>query len=192
MLIMKHLLIHFLFVLVSFGAVGCGNSNLIQKQFAETTTKVFPQDWTGTWSGDLLIKGPRQKASKVKMLLKIAALEGKDAWQWSITYTDKEGTKDIRNYEIYERDKGIGQYVIDEKNSILLEAFLAGDVLMSRFEVSGSLLLVTYQYMDEVILYEMISGKVEDTYKSGGLGDAPTVYSYDLPVHQTAVLKRVR
>ncbi len=50
-------------------------------------------------------------------------------------------------------DSATGHYQIDEKNSIVLNAFLRGNIFTSRFSVMDNLLDCTYEKSgDEIIL----------------------------------------
>jgi hypothetical protein len=148
----------------------------------------FPEDWTGEWEGQLNIYNAKGKTMDVYMGLNILPIEG-DKYSFTIIYGQGEKAQE-RKYEIFPKDTARGHYIVDEKNAILLDDFLLGNTLYSRFEVMGSLLLASYERGDGTITFEVVSGSVEPMNATGGVDSIPKVNSYPIVVAQKAVLKR--
>lgn len=104
----------------------------------------FPQAWVGRWEGTCQLRNPVPEAdSSFTMGLQIQPL-APQRWQWQITYRG-ESLNQTRAYELQTLDAAAGHYVVDEKNGILLDAYLDGNQLMEQFEVGTSRLTVTHR-----------------------------------------------
>lgn len=157
---------------------------------AQTTQPNPITNWLGTWKGQLKINNVKGgKQISVPMTLNIQPTDSSSRYSWTLIYGEGSSMQ-IRPYELL--DKGNGQYIIDEKNSILLDAYMLGNTLVTRFEVKGSLLMITYQLqaIDKQIIFRVYSGKHEPLNKTGGQKDVPEVTTYPMSVTQEAYLDK--
>ncbi len=150
----------------------------------------FPDDWEGEWVGELLIYSGNSIQQKVEMELHILPIDSSDSYAFTIIYgLDKEKGK--RPYEIFAVDTIKGHYKVDEKNSIVLDEYLFGNKMVSRFEVMGNMLLSSYERTAQGILFEIFSGSTKTPTKTGGTSDdIPEVKSYPIKIRQYAVLSK--
>lgn len=146
----------------------------------------LPRAWHGQWKGTLKVPDAAGKVSDVPMSLEIQP--GKDAKRltWKITYG--EGAKaSVRDYELLAGDKP-HRFTIDEKNGILLDATLTGNVLQSHFEVGEALITARYELRDGALHVEITTcGKGTET---GGEKNSPKVKVHPVRSVQTATLKK--
>ncbi len=148
----------------------------------------FPQDWEGKWEGILVITKPTGDTTQIPMQLHILKHDTSAGWDWKIIYGPEDsGT---RPYELYVKNKEEGHYVIDEKNSILLDAFYIGDTFYSRFQVSNSFIFTSTKLVGELLEYEITSGGGSHISFSGSKGNIPVVKSFGVAVQQKAMLRR--
>ena len=133
-------------------------------------------------------KPGEQEVMKVPMELHIHPLDSSVGWNWTLIY-DLEEKRDVRSYELLPKDEVAGHYVIDEKNSIVLDAWRIDNTLTSRFEVAGNLLSIVYECRGEEMWVQIISGKNKTT-PTGGSGDIPEVLNFPVGVIQRAVLHK--
>ena len=89
-------------------------------------------------------------------------------------------------------DETSGHWRIDEKNSILIDAFLVEDALYSRFEVLGSAIDVCYALRDGAIDVRLTTYAKAPLTTSGGEDRIPAVSAFELRAVQTARLTRVK
>jgi len=162
---------------------------VILSVLAQDIKKTDLTSWIGTWKGSLDINNADGKTLKVPMTLDIKATDSTNRYSWTIVYGEGKNMQ-IRPYELL--DKGNGQLVIDEKNSIVLDAYLLGNTLITRFEVKGSLLMITYQLLEaqNQIIFRVYSGKHKPLNTTGGDKKVPVVKTYPLGVMQEAYLKK--
>lgn len=154
----------------------------------------FPQIWEGKWAGELAIYNAKGLAQKLPMELHILPIDTSDSYTWTIIYGEDK-VAGARPYELKIVDAEKGHYLVDEHNSILLDAFLLGGKLFERFSVMGSMLLATTEVRDEVLYYEIISGSEEALQVTGNKKveeeDIPAVGSFPIIVRQYAELRKV-
>ncbi|NBC07058.1 MAG: hypothetical protein GVY26_07680 [Bacteroidetes bacterium] len=148
----------------------------------------FPADWAGVWTGELNIYDPQGLQQSVPMELHI--LPRDSFYTWTIVYGQQP-----RHYLLKPLQPEQGLYLIDEQNSIGMEATLINGKLYSRFEVMGNLLLSTLELQaDGRLRYEIISGSLEALSTSGGERvegeDTPEVKAFPVSVQQLAFLRK--
>ena len=157
--------------------------------------KAFPQDWLGYWEGELNIYNHKGKTMTIPMALDNAATDNGSIWTWAIIYGE-DTISGRRDYELNVVDASKGHYLVDEKNSIYLDAFLLDNSLISTFNVGGSIIQSSYELDGEEMLFsiQMYNDKVirttGDTIYNGE--EIPIVKSYQNAVLQKARLKKIR
>jgi len=157
-------------------------------------TDSFPLSWAGIYQGTLDIYTATGLQQSVAMELEITPMDSIDRWVWAITY-GPDSVAGRRSYELITVDPAKGHYQIDEKNSIILDAFLRGDIFVSRFSVMGNLLDCTYEKAGDDIIFTIVMGKETALVDTGGgiiEGDTiPVVNAYPVVVVQRGRLKRI-
>jgi len=154
----------------------------------------FPESWIGNYEGNLEIYAVDSIAMNLKMNLDIIKTEKDSIFKWVITY-DFKGKEDLRSYELKVLDKQKGHYQIDEKNSIVIDAYFRNGIFTSFFSVSEVFILATYTMKKEkAIIFEIISAKTKAISTTGGTKneeeEIPIVNSYLVNGRQRAVLKK--
>ncbi len=186
----------FRFFLCAILFFGCNQSETPSSSISlsgNETEFSFPQSWKGKWKGDLEIFSRKGKAQTIPMELHIFPLDSTDAWSWTIYYGEDKITGK-RDYVLKPKDVEQGIYVVDEQNSILLDAYLFDGKLVERFEVMGSLLTTMTELRGDQLVWEIISGSTENLTSTGdtidGTDTIPEVKSYPMTVMQRAYLSR--
>lgn len=151
----------------------------------------LPESWQGNWQGELRIYDAQGERQRIPMELHIQAQDR--SFTWHIIYgADKE--KGLRAYLLRSVDAAKGHFVIDEQNGILLDAYLLGGQLLSRFEVMGNLLQSRVEVVGDTLYYEIVYGGWDAIRQSGDTvvdGDSiPPVRSFAIQGRQYAVLRR--
>lgn len=148
----------------------------------------FPYSWCGVWSGELCVYDSQKLKMKTPMMLYIKPTKDSIRWEWIIQY---DTTK--RNYELV-LDNIKNEYVIDEKNGIVIPVGLFNNTLVSSFDVQDNRLNVIYRFTDEGIEFIINSASISSQQQSGGElfhnELIPRVGSYPVSLHQEALLKR--
>ncbi|MCE1164698.1 MAG: hypothetical protein LWX07_04755 [Bacteroidetes bacterium] len=147
----------------------------------------FKEDnWLGTWKGTLNIIYPSSSQS-VPMTLEVSKTETPGKYTWKTVYGESPKTLE-KKYFIYAKDAEKGQWILDENNNILIDIYLADNVMYTIFEVKGALLNSVYTNSGNSIVFEVLSAK-SDTPVVTGQGNEE-VKSYPVYVLQKAVLTK--
>ena len=153
----------------------------------------FPKSWVGNYEGELQIFGVDSVLMKAEMKLAIQP-KTDSIFQYKITYI-MNGKKDVRDYELKVKSIEKGQYVIDEKNSILIDAYYKNNTLSSMFTVEHFNLLSSITKHNEDLIFEIISVNTTLSNTSGNTvhneQQIPKVTSYKISGRQKAILKLV-
>lgn len=158
------------------------------------SSDAFPWSWIGIWRGDLHIYNQQNEATVLPMELQLLPLDSAGQYTWTIIYNeDREAG--LRAYTLKTIDAEAGHYLIDERNSIMLEAYLIHHTLYSRFAVMDNLLLSAVEKRGDELIYEIIAGSATPVGTSGDTvttaGDTiPPVQSFPVRVLQRAVLQK--
>lgn len=160
----------------------------------ESTKSKFPDDFLGHWSGDLHIYNHSGKTMTVLMQIIISITDLKDEYHWHIIYGEGE-KQNKRQYTLKVDDASKGRYVIDEKNSIVLDACFIENKLISSFEVNDNLLTSVYEVVNGKMIFEIYFQNKKDNRISGNSvinnDTIPEVISYKTSTYQKAVLSKM-
>lgn len=183
---------HFLISLILVSLLSACQTKKSVKHLQAPHVYSFPQDWIGTYSGKLNIWGIDTVKQEIRMTLQIQEKDSLDQYPWTIQY----GEQDIRKYALQKIDPINGHYLIDEKNSIFLDAFVKGNHLISRFEVMGNDLVVDYERVNSGIKTLFFISKKDEIRTSGDqvndtLDTIPAVNSYKITGLNEVLLHKI-
>lgn len=150
----------------------------------------FPKSWEGTWKGELNIYASKSDlpVQTLEMQLKINPFD-ENTWSWEIGYLVGEG--DIRKYELKPVGAEKNEWLIDEKNGIVLSQILVGNRLIGSFSIDNSLIINSYEFSEECILVEFYSTRLKSEDKSGlGTEESPFVLNHKVGNYQKAILTK--
>lgn len=153
---------------------------------------LFPSDWVGNWSGTLQwYSGTNEQAKTVRMQLQIQPVPDSPlVYTWKLFYG--EDAKDQRPYLLRAVDTAKRHWLIDERNSILLDQFIIGDRLIGSFSLNNTLITNSYWIENGEMQIEFTSLR-KSSLRSSGMGteDIPRVEAYQVVSFQRARLKRL-
>ena len=153
--------------------------------------KAFPESWFGTWRGRCANVAPGNRTGRpFPMELQVGPTGSPNRYRWTIVYgAGKE--RQVRAYELIAVDRKKGAWRIDEKNSIVLDAFLVGPTLFQAFTVQKTLLQVRFTRAGDALDVEMASYDLEKDRTTGGRDcKAPPVTVHILKAVQQGRLTR--
>ena len=166
------------------------------KSTTTTAPPKFPEDWLGTYQGNLqLINAERGAFLELPMTVKITATDTANRWRWysKSIYNGKEIVKD---YALVRHDSmPANHFLMDENNGIFLDRVLLGDAFYDYFEVSGTGLYGITRKVGDDLHFEIASfplaSRTHSTYQGTDF-DVDTVFSYKVINTQKVLLKRVK
>ncbi len=123
------------------------------------------QNFCGHWRGELFWNRPGKPTQKFSMQLKISKTDTAGHYTWQIIYGDS--SKDIRSYTLRALNAEAGHWVIDEKNGIILDNYLAGNCLSGSFTVMSNTIVNNYCLENGKLSVEFVSMKLNDKKTAG-------------------------
>jgi len=155
---------------------------------------VFPDDWLGGWEGELDIYNATGKVMTVPMQC-WHQKRSDGAYDWHLVYGTGD-KQDVRAYELKKINPAKGHYQIDEKNGILIDAFVLHDRLVSTFGVMENVIQTHYIIEKGQMTFEVYMHNQKEISTTGDTiiqGDTiPLVNSFHNQVYQRAVLKPIK
>ncbi len=157
----------------------------------DTPVASFPSKLLGTWKGPATVKRPGQADMSFPMELHVEPIEGRDSWTWKVIYGEGE-KRQVRPYELLATKDDPHHFQIDEKNSIVIDAYHIDGRLYSRFWVADNMIDATYERSGDNLICTLVTYGAKPVVMTGGKGRVPRVASYELRAVQRAVLKKSR
>lgn len=158
-------------------------------------TPKFPEDWIGTYKGDLQWFS-KDKITTIPMTIEIQIIDTlPNTYLWRSTYdSTARFPKVVKDYYLVHPDSlAEGHYLIDEKDGIYLDMILIDNSFYSNFEVgNSSLMTIDRLQADGSIFHEIVSSPQNAVRESGTMSDGQYfgVKSYSKIGTQKAILKR--
>ncbi len=168
-------------------AAVCLAVTLIQPPILGST---LPPTWHGAWVGLLKIIPEVGEARETPMTLEIVPIRESRRFTFRLMYGLGD-TAQVRDYELVPVPDKKGQFEIDEKNGIKLEAKLVGDILYATFKVGDSLIQSRYERSGETLRVEMVAVSTKDAKTTRPTAGGAEVKTYPIIAVQTAALKRL-
>lgn len=163
---------------------------LLFLKIAIAQTASFPQSFIGNWKGTLTWTVPGKASQTFTMRLNIQPA-GSGRYTWQIIYGDDQ--KDNRPYLLIPVDTAKGHWVVDERNSIILDSYWIANRFTGVFAVGGSTIFDAYWIDAEGLHVEFVTHNTKPLNITGGTSkEIPPVESYQIKSVQRGVLKKVK
>jgi hypothetical protein len=157
-------------------------------QGASSSSNSFPQTWQGRWSGIMLNRSVKGQSKTVPMILTIGPISNNPLrYTWQIIY-GAGAKKVVRNYELVAKDRGVGHFVIDEKDGTLIDAWWVGETLYSQFRVGNRLLNLQYERQSDRLRYKLVTYQPLNSAPDEGSQQKVPFESYKIGAVQSAEL----
>jgi hypothetical protein len=162
---------------------------------AQTESPRLPEVWLGTWSGEMLNLGSGAASDPISVLLLISAFDD-GSYEWRTVYGD-DLENGLRDYRLVPAPASSStDFLIDERNGILLQARLLGSSLVTPFRVGNRTFLSRYTLeAEDRLIHEIIFWSDDDPLETMGTGstgeDGQPVSSMFPGGIQRSVLRRV-
>ncbi|MFN8257133.1 MAG: hypothetical protein U0W24_15665 [Bacteroidales bacterium] len=161
------------------------------------TTKAFPENWLGLYEGNMYILNLKKGLiDSVKVNFYFLSTSVKNRWTYRFVYHGLKHDEIIKDYELVKPDSlKRNNFIIDEKDGILIEATFMGNTLYSSFIVYGSLISSVMKMEKDEIFYEIYTASDQATLSTKNdpknVSDSFTVESYPPFTTQFVRLKKV-
>lgn len=193
---------YFVLILISILLSSCVVKKELSKETSqksaivkvEQAEKPFPKNWYGKWRGTLVtynyqggVPMINEAVQKMPMEIHFGSTDSTHRHKFSLIYRDN-----ARNYELVAIDSKNGHYQTDEKNTIYLDAFYFGGLLISRYEVNGKMFTSQIEKRGDKLHFSMTVGSLTPIATTGDeeVNNFPPVNSFGVDVSQRAELTK--
>lgn len=152
----------------------------------------LPAAWDGVWKGQTTLVWASGKTEPAAMELHVGPLPGGRGKRWKVVY-EFAGRREVRDYEIAPAEAGgAGRLLIDEKNGFLIDNYLAGDALYSRFTINGNLVTTRFELRGGALEVELTMFDAASPRRTKLTGGSFEVASFSPKYVQRGTLRRER
>lgn len=153
---MKKLVFLFFIVLLAFPG------------FSQKPGYQFPDDWMGTYKGQMYIFFVNGSVDTVGLTFTLAPAEQENAWKYVMSYESEKYGNSVKDYRIIKPDTlPPNTYLTDERNGIFIEEVLLDNTFYSCFSVGNSRLFGMLRKREGHIEWEIVSTRNKSTLASG-------------------------
>jgi hypothetical protein len=156
---------------------------------ADKPEPALPKTWHGAWVGRLTVRSANGKTFERPWELHIEPLKGGKSLTWRIV-SEMDGKKSVRNYELVPDPEKPGQFQLDEKNGIFIDARLMGTTLYSYYKDGDILICTRFEHRGDSLHVELASVSLKTPRVSEIGADKIEIASYQLGSVQAGDLKR--
>jgi hypothetical protein len=150
----------------------------------------LPVEWHGRWTGTLKVNAIGGKEQETQMELLVEPLKSRTGYRWRITYGEPK-VRPARDYELIPQEKN-GHFVIDEKNGIVIDAWLVGGTIHSQFQVGESMIPVRYELKGDTLVFSLVVYTSKDARTTKLTRGEMEAKAFQLQTVQTAELKKAK
>ncbi len=156
----------------------------LQSVNAQKKAEMFPDDFLGIYSGQLMIESPDQETVSIPMEFHLLETDSANHYEYKLIYNGQP-----RNYTLIADDLATGKFRIDENNGIILPSQLTGHVLHSVFTVEKNLLSSRLAFYRDFVEFEILFSDTSQKIRTGETTEYE-IYGYPIINTQKAILSR--
>jgi hypothetical protein len=132
-----------------------------QASYNTVNDQLFPEKCLGEWQGMMYMYRMNKIQDSVKVHFTVAELEKDSVYTWKTEYLSLQ-TPIVKDYKLVVKDAGQGHYILDEGDDLKLIESHLGTKLVSVFQVNEMLLVSSYEFINDQLIFEVSSGKGAD------------------------------
>lgn len=134
---------------------------------SELTHAQFPETWIGKYSGTMYLNSIETPKDSVTVTLEIVELIKDSSWTYTMGYKSEKFGNILKDYEILKSSKdNKTDYLMDEKNGIIIEMTFFDDTFYEFFEVANMIYSTRLSKRQNNIEFEIIGTQNEATKSS--------------------------
>ena len=153
-------------------------------------SQIFPKGWTGKYEGTMEIFNGENK-QQVAIDFELLELKKDSSWTYKMTYTNSNQAPIVKDY-LLQKTGASWTFQLDEKDGILIDIRLIGNVFYDFYEVNGMFFTSRLSKEKKGLFFELMGGIKGDFRKtSTGITEITDVYSYPPVFVQRVQLKKI-
>lgn len=123
----------------------------------------FPDAWTGTYAGTMLMSSTARPADSVTVEFTLAPLVADSVWQHRFVFKSKRYGDVVKDYRLVRPTAGDTiNYLLDEQNGAVMEETFLNDAFYGIYQVGGSFYATVLRRLpDGRLLWDLFGGPTQ-------------------------------
>ncbi|MDG1330771.1 MAG: hypothetical protein P8P74_00460 [Crocinitomicaceae bacterium] len=151
-------------------------------------------DWEGVYEGEMIIGNTVRPNDSVKVSFELTPLEVDSTWTYRMTYHSDKFGKIVKDYQLTRVGDSKTDFLLDEKDGIIIEMSLMNNCFYSMFEVMDNLYSTSLRKSGDKLHFDLFSSNMKEGKITKNEADKPDdifeVASYKPGLHQTITFTR--
>ena len=160
-----------------------------------STSQSLLADWEGVYEGMMIVGINGRPNDSVQVSFEFMSLKKDSVWSYRMTYTSDTHDTVVKDYLLKRVEDSKVNFLLDEKNGIIIEMSFMNDCFYSMFEVLDNMYTSTLRKSDEGIFFDLFSSNMDEGSLTQSQSDSPDtifeVTSYKPGLHQTVQFNRI-
>lgn len=151
------------------------------------------QEWEGVYEGQMIIGFSERENDTVAVTFELLPIIPDSSWTYRMSYMNKRYGKITKDYEILRNGESWTNFLLDEKDGIIIEMTLMNDCFYSVFEVTDQIYSIAMRKVKKNIEFDLFTSTKNSLVTSSSpeeYSDTYEVFSCKPNQHQTVLLKR--
>ena len=153
-------------------------------------------EWEGTYEGEMIIGNTSRPNDTVRVTFEFTPLEEDSIWTYRMTYHSEKFGEIVKDYQLTRVGDSKVNFLLDEKDGIIIEMSLMNDCFYSMFEVMDNIYSTSLRRSGDKLQFDLFSSKMKDGTMTKNEADKPEdifeVMSYKPGLHQTVMFERIK
>lgn len=154
------------------------------------------ESWEGTYEGEMIVGFTNRPNDTLQVKFELLPIQADSSWTYRMTYDSKRYGIIVKDYEIHRDGTSSTNFLLDEKDGIVIEMSLMNDCFYDMFEVMDQLYAITMRKVDDDIHFELFTARKKKAMithsEEDEEGVSYEVTSYKPTQHQSVLLKRIK
>lgn len=152
------------------------------------------QEWEGVYEGQMIIGFTDRPNDTLSVNFKLLPIVTDSSWTYVMTFNSKRFGMIVKDYEMHRDGNSLTNFLLDEKDGIIIEMSLMNDCFYDMFEVMDQIYSSTLRKSGNDLQMDLYTAAKKKALislsEADEEGNTYEVSSYKPTQHQTVVLKR--
>jgi hypothetical protein len=152
-------------------------------------------EWEGAYEGEMIVGNTTRSNDTVKVSFELTPLEADSTWTYRMTYHSDKFGEIVKDYQLTRVGDSKIDFLLDEKDGIIIEMSLMNNCFYSMFEVMDNIYSTSLRKSGDKLQFDLFSSKMKEGTITKNEAEKPEevfeVTSYKPGLHQTIVFKRI-
>ncbi len=168
---------------------------LVLSSLLSANSQSVLDNWEGTYQGEMIVGITNRSNDSLNVKFELLPIETDSSWTYKMTYDSKRYGIIVKDYEIHRDGNSTTNFLLDEKDGIIIEMSLMNDCFYDMFEVMDQLYAITMRKVGNSIHFDLFTASKKKAMITNSDEDdegiSYEVKSYKPMQHQTVILNRI-